>query len=204
MSAPGLNHVGTLILKITIITKRMIFMNGLGRTLLCALMALISASAFAEKGTMTAVTTDNKSVTVNLADGMQSVCWAETAANKPLMVSVFTGETTYDNNGRLTAVAGKGEIHFEMEIANLKSISFSGLTSVGVIAADGDVTVDIVSGKVRVSGVTEALDFSIYRLDGTETGRMRITSDMEIDLKQYGTGVHLVRIGKRTFKIMTR
>ena len=179
-------------------------MNGLGRTLLCALMALISASAFAEKGTMTAVTTDNKSVTVNLADGMQSVCWAETAANKPLMVSVFTGETTYDNNGRLTAVAGKGEIHFEMEIANLKSISFSGLTSVGAIAADGDVTVDIVSGKVRVSGVTEALDFSIYRLDGTETGRMRITSDMEIDLKQYGTGMHLVRIGKRTFKIMTR
>lgn len=178
-------------------------MRKLRQLMLLMVCLCLYIPAKAEAGQMVATTKDGKKVTVDLTSGMQGVAWAEKIDNElTYSISVYTGQVKYEGNRPVAQEGGK--IWFEMQISNISNIDFTGLASVGRLQADDGIAVDVAGGKVKVSGVTEPVTATIYSLDGIERDRITLTHDAVIDLNLYGAGMHIVKVGSATFKILTK
>lgn len=159
--------------------------------------------AKAETGQMIATMKNGKTVTVDLADGMVGEIWYDrNETEEQYVLSVYTGPITYEN-GRPVAQEG-GKIWFESPMPDIANIDFSGLASIGAIQADNGISVDVAGGKVSVTGVNGHVTATVYSLDGIVRDSFTLTQDAVIDLNLYGAGMHIVKVGNTTFKIVTK
>lgn len=166
-------------------------------------------SASAITGTMVATTADGNKVAVELENQMQAGMWTLREADSPLIFYVFTGAMAVDETGRPVPAEPQegqlpGKIWFEMPVAELAGLEFTGLASVEAVSAGKGVAVNVTDGTVSVSGVESPVEINVYSLSGMPEGRMTITQDAVVDLNRYGSGMHLVKVGSATFKIMMK
>ena len=186
-------------------------MRKLRQLFLTGLLALVSIPMFAEKGEMKAKLRDGTTVSVELVNGMQSTVWTLHEDGASLNLMVYTGRILNDETGKPYEDPGdpesgqiSGKIHFDMELDKISDISFSGLASVNEISAGPDIRIDVKNGLISISGVESPIDVPIHSTAGMLQYEERVTSDRMIDVRALGTGVHVVKAGSSTFKILTK
>ena len=182
---------------------RLLFLTGL--------LALGALPMFAVKGEMRASLRDGTTVTVELTDGMNGTIWTLYEAGSPLNLLVYTGMVSFDDNGQpyeetenLEAWQNPGKIHFNMEVDKISDLSFTGLVSVDEIRTGTNVCFDIENGVVSISGVESPINVTVHSVSGQLEYEERVSSDCRIDIRALGTGVHIVKAGSSTFKILTK
>lgn len=182
---------------------RLLFLTGL--------LALGALPMFAVKGEMRASLRDGTTVTVELTNGMNGTIWTLYEAGSPLNLLVYSGTISFDDEGQPYEEAGNpeagqnpGKIHFNMEVDKISDLSFTGLVSVDEIRTGTNVCFDIKNGIVSISGVESPIDVTVHSVSGQLQYEERVSSDCRIDIRALGTGVHIVKAGSSTFKILTK
>lgn len=92
-----------------------------------------------------------------------------------------------------------------MPVSQLDKIDFENVwAGVNATGADNTLTVNVAEGKLFIAGITAPLLLTVYGVDGTVEENTEIKNDCEWSLAQYGVGLHIVKIGTLTFKIMIK
>lgn len=153
-------------------------------------------TAGAEEGRMIATATNGKTVSVTLVDGMQATVDSMEEGTDVIYLFRVNGPMDYETQ--------TSELLFEMPVVDMSGIEFTGVASVEGLSAGQGIVVDIDGGILSVSGVESPVSVSVCTLDGKSVLERVIDCDTELDLRRCGRGIHMVRVGSVTFKIMLR
>ncbi len=182
---------------------RLLFLTGL--------LALGALPMLAVKGEMRALLRDGTTVSVELTNQMTGTIWYLYEPGSPFNLMVCTGMVSFDDKGQPYEEAGNpeagqnpGKIHFNMEVEKVSDLSFTGLVSVDEIRTGTNVRVDLENGVVSISGVEYPIDVTVHSVSGQLQYEKRVSSDCKIDIRALGAGVHIVKAGSSTFKILTK
>ena len=170
----------------------------MNRTLLRAgLTTLVVAASFlgarADIDTVRVVCTDNSTTDFTLTFGMG----ANYEGTNPINMVLFRYGGTYENQEELMKVP----------LADVTDFLFFDSTAspggVNGVASD-HIRVDLTRGVVGFTGVTSPLELSVASVSGALEFSSQIYGDGSIDIKRFGAGIHIVKLGKTTFKILVK
>lgn len=178
------------------------------RSLFVAIAALLALPVLADDCVMHVTSRSGQTLDITFNKPFQGATWGGTQKYPDVTFFAFTGYVLYDPDGKPTTVNPDngqtvGEILCEMPMENVEEITFTGLSGVNGIGADG-LAIDIRDGVMRISGVTEPVKVSVASIDGILEYDARIESDTEINLNHFGSGMHVISAGGLTFKILSR
>lgn len=186
-------------------------MRKIRQLLVAGLLALGALPMLAVKGEMRALLRDGTTVSVELTNQMTGTIWYLYEPGSPFNLMVCTGMVSFDDKGQPYEEAGNpeagqnpGKIHFNMEVEKVSDLSFTGLVSVDEIRTGTNVRVDLENGVVSISGVESPIDVTVHSVSGQLQYEKRVSSDCKIDIRALGAGVHIVKAGSSTFKILTK
>ena len=177
-------------------------MRKIRQLLVAGLLAFAALPMLAVKGEMRALLRDGTTVSVELTNQMTGTIWYLYEPGSPFNLMVCTGMVSFDDKGQPYEEAGK--IHFNMEVEKVSDLSFTGLVSVDEIRTGTNVRVDLENGVVSISGVESPIDVTVHSVSGQLQYEKRVSSDCKIDIRALGAGVHIVKAGSSTFKILTK
>lgn len=176
-----------------------------------ALLLLAALPMSANKGEMKALLRDGTTVSVKLADNMQGTFYYLVGKASPYNLLVYTGKIVYDNTGKPYEDQGNpyegeepGKIYFDMQMDKISDLSFADVVSVDEIQAGTNIRVDLENGIVTLSGIVSPVDVTVHSASGQLQHEERVLSDRKIDIRTLGEGVHIVKVGSSTFKILTK
>lgn len=186
-------------------------MRKIRQLLVAGLLAFAALPMLAVKGEMRALLRDGTTVSVELTNQMTGTIWYLYEPGSPFNLMVCTGMVSFDDKGQPYEEAGNpeagqnpGKIHFNMEVEKVSDLSFIGLVSVDEIRTGTNVRVDLENGVVSISGVESPIDVTVHSVSGQLQYEKRVSSDCKIDIRALGAGVHIVKAGSSTFKILTK
>lgn len=135
-------------------------------------------------------------------DGLVFGCWTLKEENKnTLYLSVYapTYDYTFDEQNR--PIFPEGKLKLEMPLRNLKAISLSEIKDNVENIAESNMQIDITRSVITLTGEINNIEVSAYTLDGVRALRTIAKGETVIDLTTLATGVYIVNIGNRNFKI---
>lgn len=174
---------------------------------LIGLMSLLPVTAKADSPSIVITDTQGRNSTFILENYMFGNF--ETAPDtKALTFEVSTGFFTYDSEGNRipdNSSIKPGTVLLTMPIEDLREVAFKGVyADVQTIGAESGLTVDMRSNSLIFTGVGSPFILTVATPDGLVKERIRITEDRTVSLEPYGSGLHIITAGDRTFKIMNR
>lgn len=186
-------------------------MHKFKQLLVTGLLLLAALPMSAGKGEMRALLRDGTTVSIELADNMQGTFYYILGFTPYYNLLVYSGKIAYDYTGEPYEVKGdpdtgeeSGKIYFDMEMDEISDLSFADIVSVNEIQAGTNVRVDLDNGVVSLSGIVSPVDVTVHSVSGQLQYEERVSSDRKIDIRGLGAGVHIVKAGSSTFKILTK
>lgn len=187
-------------------------MNRLKKLLAASLMLLPALTAYADTTPQIIATTiTGETLTAELRHNMVASSWYLNQTDAPVMLSIHTGNVLIDpETGKLTALPAdeshpeEGKIWMEMKVTDLQNIRFLYESSVKGISVPNSIKVNILEGQIAFTNVEEPVNISIYDAAGLLEDSLSIPHDMTVDISRLGAGIHIVKAGSLTFKILTK
>lgn len=174
---------------------------------LIGLMSLLPVTAKADSPSIVITDTQGRNSTFILEDFMFGN-FVTAPDTKALTFEVSTGFFTYDSEGNRIpddSSIKPGTVLLTMPLEDLREVAFKGvLSEVKTIGVKSGMTVDLRSNSLVFTGVDAPFLLTVATPDGLIKDRIRITEDRTVSLEPYGSGLHIIKAGDRTFKIMNR
>jgi len=169
---------------------------------------MAAASVYAESPAIIVTDPEGGTTSLVLEHGMAGTYYYQSADSKVINLEIVKGHFTYDENGnRIPDVnsSNPGEVIFDMPVSSISRIDFKGaLSDVKEIMDDNGLVVDLADSVLKFRQVTSPVELLVYTPDGVMESRMTVDKEMEIDLREFGIGLHIVKAGNRTFKILVK
>ena len=175
--------------------------------LVSAMLSLGCLTSQADPASVVVTDVDGSTTRIVLDETMQGE-YILPQGSTELQLQIRTGSFTADDNGNLvpdSTSANPGKVLFAMPVYKVRSLDFQGVTtSVEGVGNDNLLTIDLRENRLVFRGVTTPVALAVCTLDGTPELSRTITADIEIDLADFGPGVHVVKAGEKNFKILIR
>lgn len=175
------------------------------------LVLLAALPMSADKGEMRVSLRDGTTVSVELADKMQGTFYYILGFTPHYNLLVYSGKIAFDYTGEPYEAEGDpnsgeehGKIYFDMEMDEISDLSFADIVSVDEIQGGADIGIDLENGVVSLSGIVSPVDVTVHSVSGQLQYEEKVSSDRKIDIRLLGAGVHIVKAGSSTFKILTK
>lgn len=179
----------------------------ISKLLVAAALLLGAGAAHADPAKVVVTDVDGKTTSISLCDEMEGYYDYDRSANE-LKLRIVSGTFTYDENGNQipdTSAENPGVVHLAMPVYKVGGLDFYGVdTAVDEIGADSNLTIDLMAGRLVFRGVTAPVDLTVSSLDGIMEFEEKVVGDKEIDMTALGSGVHLVKAGDKTFKMLVK
>lgn len=168
-------------------------------------LALLSGSlqANAEKATVVVTGTDGNTTQIELCDGMSG---SYNYVENVLHLRITTGQFIYQD-GQLvpdTTSENPGVLYLSMPVTRIDNLVFLDVAEIKGIENNNGLSIDLHNSVLKFKGVTKPLELTISSIDGKIEATCSLKADTEIDMVKYGSGLHIVKAGERTFKILVK
>lgn len=176
------------------------------RNVCLALASLFAAAGIADDCVMHVTARSGETVDVTFSEQLHgTTCRAR--ASKPDRFIAYTGYyiTDAEGNPKFETSDGviTGTLMYEINLADLEAITFSGLSSAEQIHSEMP-AIEIRDRIMRISGVREPIHLTIATISGIVEIDSIVSSDTEISLSRCSSGIHTITVGKLNFKILIR
>lgn len=97
-----------------------------------------------------------------------------------------------------------GRIYSIAPVEDLTEVSFSRMTGMKELKSTGNVNINLEDGVLSINGIEEEIDIKLYSVSGMLEAEYMVTCDTTINLREAGTGVHIVKVNGYSFKIFMK
>lgn len=177
---------------------------------LCVLLLMATAvPGYAVDCVMHIRTKAGKTVEVTVSEGdfYGAQWWDESENNLECHFMAYTGIYVIGEDGKPSFVDPSGDVRgvmlCDMLMNDIEEITFSGISDVKDLDSDS-VDIRLCDGILRISRVTEPVQVTVTDISGILEYNGVVKEDTEIDLKEFGGGIHAVKAGNVTFKTVIR
>lgn len=171
-------------------------------------MALIAGfgdiNAF--EGKVRVVLDDSSTVEFDLKDGMEVLCYRPIEP-ETVMFAILEPPIIWNENNNPVADTYNdmtGAVLYETPVVNVRDVSFTGdLVGVDKVIP-ADITVSFKENVIMLNGVEDSVEVAVSTLAGNIVLHKIYGNDDVIDVKKFGTGVYVVKVGKQSFKMLVK
>ena len=169
---------------------------------------MISATVSAETPEIVVTSSDGSTTSLVLEEGMSGTYYSPKSESATVNLQIIKGDFTYDENGNRipdTSSGNPGKVFFDMSVNTISAIDFMGtVAAVSEIVDDNNLAIYLADAILKFSGVKSPVEIIVCSADGVTELHRTVTVDTEINLREYGSGLHIVKAGSRSFKILVK